>query len=352
MRLSFIFLLCVTSCLGSPAEPEAQERITPVDTFSVRRLENWDRKYRFSGKVRNGQLSLLSFERGGQVDRVFVEEGQLVQKGARLAQLDRRKLQSSVRRTQAGLARAKAQYELTKRTDARVRRLAKEDFATEQRADEVRFGAEVAGQSVEELEAALSTLRIDLEKSVLRAPFSGRINRRFLDEGTVVSSGSPVLQLMSRKGKEVYVGVALSLFRALSLEQSVVVMVEKRSTEGKIVGLIDELDPKTQTAGVLIALPPDFEAIEGELATVQVATSVAKPGFWAPLSSLRPGLEGQWTVLRIKEGRADPVAVTVLHLQGSEALVQGPLQSGELIVRSGLNRLVPGQRITADGVKL
>lgn len=342
------WVLCLAACGGGEAVTSTSQP-TIVETFEVTRQARLNRAHRYSGRVRNGQLSVLSFELGGQVEKILVEEGDFVQRGAPLARLDRARLRAAVQRSKAGLARAKAQFELSARTDRRVRDLAKQDFASAQRADEVRFGAEVAEQSVEELEAALSSLRIDLDKSVLKAPFSGRINRRFVDDGTVVGAGSAVLQLMSQKGKEVFVGIGVETFKALKLGQAIDVEVSGRKTKGTVSGLIDEIDMRTRTVGLVVTLPPDFEAYEGELADVAFELMVSQSGFWAPTTALRPGPEGQWTVLSVEDDKVRPSPVSVLHTKGEQAYLDGQLASGDRVVRAGLHRLVPGQKVQMVG---
>ncbi|MEL6189080.1 MAG: efflux RND transporter periplasmic adaptor subunit, partial [Myxococcota bacterium] len=246
---------------------------------------------------------------------------------------------------------ARAQYQLNLRTDRRVRSLAKERFASAQRADEARFGAEVAGQSVEELEASLQSLQIDLEKAVLRAPYRGRIARRLLDEGTVVGVGTPVFELMSREGKEVSVGVTLEAFRTLEIGEELEVRIDGVRGAGRVTQLIHQIDPRSRTARVILALPAQADATEGQVADVVLPVRHTDPGFWVPISALRPGPEGLWTLLLVEGASAPnrawltPQPISILHFDGERAYAAGPLEDGQSVVKSGHHRLVPGQLV-------
>ncbi|MCJ2544499.1 HlyD family efflux transporter periplasmic adaptor subunit [Thermostichus vulcanus] len=64
---------------------------------------------------------------------------------------------------------------------------------------------------VQQLQASLASLDVALSKSVIRAPFAGRIALRHVDEGTVVGSGQPVLRLVESGAWEARIGVPTHL---------------------------------------------------------------------------------------------------------------------------------------------
>ncbi len=104
--------------------------------------------------------------------------------------------QARVREAQSQLDEllAGTRLEVISRQQARVRE-------AQSQLDELLAGTrietiEAQQATVKQLESRLASLDIDLEKSVLKAPFSGKISQRYLDRGTVVSPGQNVVRLV------------------------------------------------------------------------------------------------------------------------------------------------------------
>lgn len=330
------------------AEP-TREPLT-VMTTKVRVEAGHAARRRFSGMVRSHRASQLGFERGGKLLAVEVDQGDRVQRGAPLARLDTRQLRVGERRARAGLDQARAQLGLSDLTASRLDRLARESFTPEQRADEARFGRDAARARVEELEAALAQIRVDLEKSVLRAPFDGVVTDRLVDEGTVVGAGTPVLRLLSDGGKEAFVGVPTGELGRLSPGSRHRVALEDREAEAQVIGLVDDVEPATRTVGVVLELPEDLEATDGEVVHLLLEQARTGEGAWLPLTALAQGLRGLWTVYALHRDEAGQEvvrreAVEILHVETERAFVRGTIEDGDRVIADGLHRVVPGQAV-------
>ena len=88
------------------SEPIEAARALAVTATTLQREDQYDRVQRFVGRVEFAQGSELSFELGGQVARLRVDEGDRVEEGARLAELDVARLRA--RRAEAVAARDEA----------------------------------------------------------------------------------------------------------------------------------------------------------------------------------------------------------------------------------------------------
>ena len=78
-----------------------------------------------------------------------------------------------------------------------------------------------------------------------------------------------------------------------------------------------------------------------------MSETVAEPGFWAPLSTLKEGASGSWTVMAV-ESRPDgdtvvPAGVEVIHMAGAQVYLRGALPPGNRIVGEAASRVAPGQ---------
>ena len=313
--------------------------IEPQDTYEVRRI--------FSGTVRSRRASRLGFERGGMVAKVFVEEGDLVREGQLIARLDTKQLRAARRRVAASLAEANAGVGISTLTAERLGQLAEEEFISRQEADEARFGLEAAEAKKLELEAALAQIDVDLRKSRLLAPFSGVVSSRLVDEGTVVAAGSPIVRFRESDQKEAVIGVPPSIAVAIGAEQEL--ELGNRSVSAPVAALIDDVDERTRTVTVILELPEDAEAPDGQIVRLVHRRRVTDVGFWVPTTALTQGFRGMWTVYVVKPDGDDSVvareAVEVLHTETDRAFVRGTLEPGDRIVATGMHRVVPGQRV-------
>jgi hypothetical protein len=97
----------------------------------------------------------------------------------------------------------------------------------------------------------------------------------------------------------------------------------------------------------------------GELVEIQLSQWIEEPGLWLPLSALTEGARGLWQAYvaepltagipgePVADHRVAPRPLEVLYQEGDQVFVRGSLGSGDRVVRSGLHRVVPGQRVRA-----
>ncbi len=340
-----VALLGATGC--DPGESHAAAEAPPlaVQTLVVQQQDDYQTRRLFNGTVRSRRASQLGFERSGLVSKVFVDEGEPVQEGQLIAQLDTAQLRAARRRVAAGLAEAQAGVGISTLTADRLNKLADEQFISRQSADEAKFGLQAAEAKRLELEAAIAQIDVDLRKSRLVAPFAGVVSARMVDEGTVVSAGAPVVRFRESDQKEAVVGVPTSVTMPLGSVQQLV--VGGRTLDASVTGLVDDVNARTRTVKIILDLPDDVQAADGEVVELVHRRSVADSGLWVPTTALTEGLRGMWTLYSVKQQDGRSVvareAVEVLHAETDRAFVRGTLQSGDRVIASGLHRVVPGQ---------
>ncbi len=342
-RPAYLLLAALPACSASETADDEKPRPMPVSVLEVRLEPEATLLRPATGLIRSRQASDLGFERGGKI-RTVVAEGTEVEADQVLARMDTRALEIERRRVRAGLAEAVARRDLAVLTSKRSDELADARFAPRQAADEASFGRRAAESGVEGLEATLARIEHELQRSVLLAPFAGTVTRRLADAGAVVGAGAPVLRLLGR-GKEVVIGLPPEHARTVSGPVSIT--VGRREVRATPVGWLDDVEPRTRTLGVVLALPADFHAIDGELARLAWPSPVAGPGVWLPLSALVEGSRGTWDVFTVgDDGRVARAAVLALATDGDRAFVQGTLRDGDRVVSTGLHRVVPGQKVS------
>ena len=199
--------------------------------------------------------------------------------------------------------------------------------------------------------ARIAGVDVQLEKSVLTAPFPARIGARLADPGQTAAAGAPVLVLHADAPAQLRVGLPPELAATLTPGQSLQVEIDGRQVRAVVRRIRPDLDPGTRGRAVVLDLPANLAPVLGEVATLLLTQQIAEPGFWAPLAALREGARGSWTVLALEPGptgtRAVPAAVEVIHVEGSRVFLRGALPEGARIVAQAPDRVAPGQTVLA-----
>ncbi len=342
--------------LGQSASSPIAEAPGPaliVETRGAEAAAGYDRLKRFVGRVEFAQASAVSFELGGQVERVFVEDGDRVDAGQALAGLDTQRLRARRAELVAERDGARAQLELAELRDARAQTLLREDVIPPQGADDTRLERAARRAALARVEAAIASIDVDLEKSVLRAPFPGQIGARRVDAGEVVRPGQAIVQLFEVGRPEVRVGVSRAVAREMAKGARLDLLIDGEPCPARVLAVLPERGAKTRTVAVRLALEEAAGRFhEGDLAELLWRERVDTPGFWLPRAALTEGARGLWAAY-VAETRSatEPERslvrrhVEILHEEGERVYVRGALRSGEQVVQSGVHRVVPGQRV-------
>ncbi|MXQ06824.1 efflux RND transporter periplasmic adaptor subunit [Alphaproteobacteria bacterium GH1-50] len=331
----------------APATPVAPVAVILQDSYAIER--------RFSGEIEPIREASLGFEARGSLSLVLVREGQRVAEGEALAEIDTRLLDLERARLAAARKALEADAELARRTNARQAELRERGFATDQRVDDTSLTLARAEAGLAELDAAIGAVEVQLEKAKIKAPFAGRVAARLLDEGTVVGPGAPVLALVEEGPVRFRTDLAADLASRLEAGTQVTVETEAGAFTASLTELSPTLDPATRARRAFFTLdggaPP--AGLTGEI-VIRDQISVAEPGLWLPLSALRQGPRGTWTVLTVDAAEngdltAGLAAVEIVHLDSGRAFVRGTFKEGDLLLGTGAHRVVPGERVRIPG---
>lgn len=336
-----------------------------VNSLTVQVLDRYEVVERYAGRVVSRRSSSLGFERSGRLESVQVDEGDRVEKGDVLAQLDTSRLEAKIGELKAELERSQAQrqetqvrYELAQTTADRNRKLLASKQVSKQAFDESvfeakAFSAKLAGANaqVKYVEATIKVVEVDLDRSALKAPFTGSIVSRWADEGTTVGVGERVLRLIENQKLEVHVGIPSHATAGLELGQNYEIEIGGEIHDAKLRSLLSEIDSSTRTVTAILELGsvPRTPRV-GQLARLKMVWQTEARGFWLPMTALAEGRRGLWSAYALEPDGPDRTLrkvslreLQLLHSEEDRAFVRGTLRDGEVVVASGLHRLVPGQ---------
>ncbi len=318
----------------------------PVSVASFATQDSYRREVSFLGLVRAGRKSDLGFEVPGSVASLAVTEGSSVSAGQVLARLDTAQLEARREAVAADFQRVTAELELARIKAKRQRDLQATGAVSEEAFDETRLRAQALEAQLDSVQAQLRGIDIDLEKSLLRAPYDGVVAQRLVNAGAVVNVGMPVLRVVAAGSREAHIGIAAEQTALLTPGQAYRLVLRGETHTAPLRSIRPDVDPATLTATAVFELPDMARGLDGEPVTLRLEEEVASSGGWLPVSALLEGERGLWTVLRLESTEAGAVsvreAVEVLDVRGSQAYVRGSLAAGQTYITDGVHRVAPG----------
>ncbi len=333
-------------------KPQSRAPLT-VEGVTYQLQDSYKRADSYLGLISAGRKSTLGFEIAGTVSALPWREGSHVAKGEVIARLDDAALQARSRATRAELAQAESELELAQLKARRQRELRETGAVSREAFDETRLRAQALASRVDAVTAQLQSIEINIEKTQLRAPYSGVIADRFVHEGAVANPGTPVVHFIETAGREANIGVSVSRTSTLIPGNHYTLSLRGKSFSSKLLSVRPDVDPVTRVTTAVFSIPAGVTAVDGEPVSLILSEQVPLQGGWLPLSALLEGNRGLWTVLRLeqRDGKTVSVreAVEVIELRGDQAYVHGTLPAGSLVVANGVHRITPGTPVVVAG---
>jgi RND family efflux transporter MFP subunit len=354
MRINLLSTTLAALILTACSEPVEQVATSsrPVKIFTVTG-PGGETLRSFPGTVQASQRADLSFRVSGVLQEMLVKEGEDVKQGHLLARLDPTDYKITVEDRQASFDNAERNFK---------------------RASELVKDGNISKLDYDRMEANFRTTRAalnqalqDLEYTELRAPFSGTIGRREVENFEKVDAQQTIFQFQNVEQLDILIDLPESLVRSLQpaarqsdgeVERKVISTVNFEGRPGlnfplSVKEVATKADPQTQTFRVTLTMkqPTEFRVLPGMTANVQVdfsrvvAADVAK---WVPVSAVQAD-----SSLGARVWLLDPTTMTVSskpvgigRMSGRRIEVTEGLYGGEEIVSVGAAYLSEGMRVT------
>ena len=293
---------------------------------------------------------------GGELQRVWFEEGQFVAAGATLFTIDPRPYQAALAQAEAGLARNQALVVKAEADIARYAGLVKQDYVTKEQYDQITANAAALRASLAADRAAVETARLNVAYCTIAAPLSGRTGALAVKVGNLIKANDQTLVTINQT-RPIYVtftvpGEALPALRARAAGVKVKAMLpqEGRSFDGTLTFLDNAIDARTGTLTLKATFAnPDEGLWPGQFVEVDVVLGEEAGRVVVPASAVQTGQQGTFVYVVTDAGAAEMRPVKVARLDDREAVIAEGLTGGETVVTDGQLRLVPGARVQVAG---
>ena len=348
---SVALALLLLPCAAFPAfGQDFGQQATPVMyTEAVRKPV--ERFVQLPGYLEASNVSVLAGEIGGLVTELKVREGERVTTGQPLVVLRTTPLALSLQAAEARLKEAQARRKLAETRLERYRGLVERNAISRQELDEARYEFEAWQGRMETLRAEIASIRFDMERSTIRAPFNGVITARHTEVGQWSEVGERLLEVLSTDTLEVHVDVPEKYFSQLKTGARVVVTFDSvpgREYAAYIRAVIPRADPQARTFPVKLRLTEPGAGIgAGMIARAAFQLGDSNPGILVPKDAIvRQG--NNTVVFLVDRGSAVTAPVTVGAAVGVWTVVNGGVVPGDKVITRGNERLFPGQPVQAE----
>ncbi|MCB9283067.1 MAG: efflux RND transporter periplasmic adaptor subunit [Lewinellaceae bacterium] len=310
--------------------------VLPVEAFLVEANLLTD-KIEVSGSAIPEEEVQITSEIAGKVAKIEFEEGKQVEKGAVLIRLnddewraEREKLVVQKRLSEKIANRLKALYE-------------KEGVSLQE--------YEVAEAEVDRYEAEIKLLDVQLEKTVIRAPFSGVLGLRQVSEGSYLSPGTPIVPLV--RIDPIHIQFSIPEKYTGDLKVGGQVSFQLAGKEGSFPATIVARDPKIDANTRTLkfeakAANPGGRVLPGSFTLVQAQLRQFDKALMVPTEAVVPELGGKKLYV-FRNGKAESVPVETGIRQDRAIQILSGLQSGDTVITSGILQIQPGMPVTISG---
>jgi membrane fusion protein (multidrug efflux system) len=302
----------------------------------------------------------------GVIQSRLFEEGQDVNEGDVLYQIDSARYEAVFDRAKAALAMAKAELPALQARADRYKSAITERAVSQQAYDEAVSALDQALAAIAAREAELESARIDLAYTRITAPISGRIGRSNITVGALATANQPQALATIHQFDPVYVDVMQSSVELLRLrhdletgelhtngtQRSVRLRLEDGTTyplEGRLQFRDVAVDPATGAYTLRLVFPnPDRLLLPGAFVRAVVQEGVLENAILVPQQGVTRTPKGEPVALVVDD--KDTVQQRMLTLNraiGSDWLVQAGLSAGERVVVEGAINVRPGATVKA-----
>jgi RND family efflux transporter MFP subunit len=298
--------------------------------------------------------SRIGAEVGGRILRVFADEGDRLEAGDPLFQIDPEPYEAALRQARAGVDLARAERGQMEADLRRARSLRQKEIVATQEIDRLQTALAVAHARERQAVEGVALAELQLARTLVAAPYASTVAARLADEGTTALVQPQTIVFVLQETHELEGRATIPEAHLAAVQKgdparlSVEGFPEPIETEISAVG--DAVDPATRTYEVRMRVPnPDHRFKAGVFAHVEIRPRPKPDALLVPRAALRTE-EGRTRVLVVREGRAEAVPVQ-LGIVGPERVeVQAGLAEGDrVIVGEAARSVAPGMRVRVAG---
>jgi RND family efflux transporter MFP subunit len=299
----------------------------------------------------------------GYIEKRYVDIGDKVKAGTLLAEITAPELDHQISQAQATLAQyqatlhqTEASRDLARVTNARDSGLVKQGWLTLQQGDNDRLtlaaqeaAVGVAQSNIAAQEAQVRVLSQEKAYQRVIAPFDGVVTQRYIDNGSLVQSGSTMMFTMMHSDV-IRIQLYVPQDEAFGVEPGVKAVVHvpeipDRAFPGTVTRIAHALQPGSRTLLTEIDVPnPDGALSPGIYCIVDLEIPRKTPSFVVPADAVVFDQEGLHVAV-VRDGTVHLQKISIARDLGKQVVIQQGVKTGDLVVLNPMVDLADGARV-------
>lgn len=366
MRAFVLSGLVFVSACDQPSAPQAVDTAPPPVTVAKPVLKGIIEADEFTGRFDAVAAVDVRARVGGYLDSVHFRDGAMVQQGDLLFVIDQRPFQAALAQAEAALVAARTRLEFARVELDRVERLARTGNAPERSLDERQQQYQAAEAEVAGVVAAVDQARLDLEYTEIRAPISGRISRKLITEGNLITANETQLTTIvaldpiyfyfdvDERSYLAYVRMAREGTRPSGRETAYEVMValadeQEPKQKGRMNFVDNRVDEATGTMrGRAIFENKDYLLTPGLFGRIVIPGSGSYKAVLVPDEAIAVDLDRRFVYAVAPDGTVSQRVVRPGPRHDGYRIIRQGLTGDETIIVNGIQRVRFSSRVTPD----
>lgn len=357
----------LTACGGPPGGPPPQSSGPPQVGVLVVQPQRVALDSELPGRTVPYQIAEVRPQVTGLIQKRSFEEGSLVKAGAPLYQIDAASYQANYDSAHAALAKSEANLRSTRLKSERYNELVAIKAVSQQDQDDASAALQQGEAEVASAKAALETARIDLARTRVVSPITGRIGKSSVTPGALVTANQATLLSTVQQLDPIYVDVTQASSAVLRLKSAlaqgelksggpnaavVKLVLEDGSTyplAGKLQFSDVTVDQGTGAITLRAVFPnPKADLLPGMYVRAVVEEGVSDQALLVPQPAISRDSAGKPIAYVVgADGKLESRVITTGRAIGDKWLVTSGLKAGERLVVEGQQRARPGQPVNA-----
>lgn len=343
---------------GGPAGGKGGSRGgTAAVTVAEVKQEDFEEWVSLAGTVTPLNVVVVRSRVDGQLDKVRFVEGQLVNAGDLLAEIDPRPFQVTLDQARGQLARDEALLANANKDLGRYTELLKQDSIAKQQVDTQTSLVRQYESALISDRATVASAELQLSYTKVTAPITGRVGLRQVDAGNMIrasdANGLVIITQMDPIG----------LISAIPQERVAAVRKRLAGSEAVLVEAVDKEMNKVLGSGTLLTTDNQIDVTSGTLrlkaqlpnadgllfpnqfVITRVLVDTQKKATVAPATAIQRGSKGAYAYVLQEDSTVALHDVVTGPVQGERVLITEGLKPGDKVITQGVDRLRDGAKV-------
>ncbi len=333
-----LIILAIPKFKSSESKPGGQGPGAPGGSLPVKahitKYQTLDNKVLTTGTVLANEEVDLKSEVPGKITKILFKEGSFVKAGDLLVKINDADLQ-------AQLQSAKSRMELQKDTEYRQKQLLEKEAISQEDYD-------MTANQLQVNQAEVELIKAQIDKTEIRAPFSGIIGLKNVSEGSFVTNSMIIASLQNINPIKIDFSIPERYSTMVNVGDEINFSITGNDKQyvGKVYAIEPKIDPVTRTLQLrALCSNTGREILPGSFANIQLVLKKIEDAIMIPSEALIPDIKGQ-KVFIYRSGKAAPQQVGTGIRNDVDVQLTSGITEGDTIITSGMLQLRPGAPVT------